>query len=244
MKNITTDTTVGEIVRAFPARSRVFENLGIDYCCGGKKPLAEVCQSRGLDPATVVAMLSALDGPPETAQADPDTITLSELCDHIEQVHHGYLRKELPRLDFMTQKVAAVHGDSEPRLLELRRVFETFNAKVASHTQEEDESVFPAIRKLETAGGDKSVASRLAGEFEKLEAEHEKTGAALGQFKALTDDYAPPEWACNTLRALYDGLAHLEKDMHQHVHEENNVLFPKALAMARAGAVAPAAVTA
>jgi regulator of cell morphogenesis and NO signaling len=243
MKNITADTTVGEIVRAFPARSRVFENLGIDYCCGGKNPLREVCQSRGLDPATVVAMLSALDTVPETSLADPDTITLSELCDHIERVHHGYLREELPRLDFMTNKVAAVHGDSEPRLVELRHEFETFNAKVTSHTRDEDENVFPAIRKLQTRGGDKSVASTLAENFEKLEAEHEKTGAALRQFKALTDDYMPPEWACNTLRALYDGLAHLEKDMHQHVHEENNVLFPKALAMARAGAE-PVAVTA
>lgn len=241
MKNITTDTTVGEIVRAFPARSRIFENLGIDYCCGGKKPLREVCQSRGLDPATVVAMLSALDSQADIT--DPDTITLSELCDHIERVHHGYLRKELPRLNLMTQKVAAVHGDSEPRLVEVRGVFETFNAKIASHTHEEEESVFPAIRKLEKAGGDKRVASRLAGDFEKLEAEHEKTGAALRQFKALTDHYTPPEWGCNTLRALYDGLARLEKDMHQHVHEENNVLFPKALAMARAGAVGPAAAT-
>jgi regulator of cell morphogenesis and NO signaling len=245
MKNITTDTTVGEIVRAFPARSRVFENLGIDYCCGGKKTLSEVCQKRGLDPATVVAMLAALDGAPEVGLADPDSLTLSELCDHIEQTHHGYLREELPRLDFMTHKVAAVHGDSEPRLLELRRVFETFNAKVVSHTEEENESVFPEIRALEAAGGEKSDRfSDLTGKFEKLEAEHEKTGAALAEFKALTDDYTPPEWACNTMRALYDALAHLEKDMHQHVHEENNVLFPKALTMARAGDVKPAVVTA
>ncbi|HEY2799712.1 MAG TPA: iron-sulfur cluster repair di-iron protein [Chthoniobacterales bacterium] len=245
MKNITVDTTVGEIVRALPARSRVFENLEIDYCCGGKKSLAEVCQKKGLDPATVVAMLTALDGASGITQADPDTLTLSELCDHIERVHHGYLREELPRLDFMTQKVAAVHGDSEPRLAELRNVFETFNAKVNAHTQEEDEKVFPAIRNLETVGSEKSgVASWLAGEFEKLEAEHEKTGAALTQFNALTDSYTPPDWACNTFRALYDALARLEKDMHQHVHEENNVLFPKARALARTGAVAAAAVPA
>jgi regulator of cell morphogenesis and NO signaling len=242
MKNITADTTVGEIVRAFPARSRVFENLGIDYCCGGKKPLREVCQRRGLDPATVVAMLSALDSVPETSLADPDTITLSELCDHIERVHHAYLREELPRLDFMTHKVAAVHGDSEPRLVEVRRVFENFNAKVTSHTRDEDENVFPAIRALEAAKGEKNDSvSNFAGEFEKLEAEHEKTGAALAQFKDLTDGYTPPEWACNTMRALYDGLARLEKDMHQHVHEENNVLFRKTLAMTRGEAMASAA---
>jgi regulator of cell morphogenesis and NO signaling len=243
MKNITADITVGEIVRAFPASSRLFENLGIDYCCGGKKTLRDVCQTRELDPAPVVAMLSALDSFPETSHPDPDTITLRELCDHIERIHHGYLREELPRLDFMTKKVAAVHGDSEPRLVELRRVFENFNAKVASHTRDEDEHVFPAIRKLEAAKGEKSDSfSDFPAEFEKLEAEHEKTGVALAQFKALTDGYTPPEWACNTLRALYDGLACLEKDMHQHVHEENNVLFPKTLALTRAEATASAVV--
>jgi regulator of cell morphogenesis and NO signaling len=241
MKNINADTTVGEIVRAFPARSRVFENLGIDYCCGGKKPLREVCRSCGLDPATVVAMLAALDNVPETSLADPDNITLSELCDHIERVHHGYLREELPRLDFMTHKVSAVHGDSEPRLVEIRRVFENFKAKITSHTQEEDENVFPAIRQLEKAGRDKSVAFGFTEELEKLEAEHEKTGAALREFKELTDNYTPPEWACNTFRALYDGLARLEKDMHQHVHKENNVLFPKTLAMTREVATTSAA---
>src|ERR1035441_883962 len=106
MKTMTSETTVGEIVRAVPARSRIFENLGIDYCCGGKKPLAEACRAKGLDPATVVAMLTALDGVPTTTTINSDAMSLSELCDHIEEFHHGYLREELPRLDFMTRKVA------------------------------------------------------------------------------------------------------------------------------------------
>ncbi len=88
MKNITPQTTVGEIVRAMPARSRIFENLGIDYCCGGKKPLAEVCQAKGLDPATVVALLAAMDESPASFQVNPDAMSLTELCDYIEQVHH------------------------------------------------------------------------------------------------------------------------------------------------------------
>lgn len=226
MKSITPQTTVGEIVRAMPARSRIFENLGIDYCCGGKKPLAEACQPKGLDPATVVALLTALDDTPNSIQANPDSMSLTELCDHIEQVHHGYLCEELPRLDFMTRKVAAVHGDHEPRLLEVRRVFETFQAEMVAHTEEEDEVVFPAIRKLESGNG-----AHLDAAFAKLESEHENAGAALARLKELTDNYTPPEWACNTFRALYDGLAQLEKHTHQHVHQENNVLFPKALAL-------------
>jgi len=232
MNNLTVETTVGDIVRALPARSRIFENLGIDYCCGGKKPLSEACQARGLDPATVVAMLTALDGAPESSLANPEAMTLSELCDHIEQAHHGYLREELPRLDFMTRKAAAVHGDHEPRLHEVRRVFEAFQAEINSHTKEEDEHIFPAIRRLESANGDKaSAAAALKTSFARLEVEHDSAGAALARFAELTDRHTPPDWACNTFRALYDGLAQLELNMHQHVHKENNVLFPRALAL-------------
>ncbi len=232
MKNITVETTVGELVRAVPARSRIFENLGIDYCCGGKKPLAEVCRTKGLDPATVVTMLDALDTVAEHAPVNPDAMTLSELCDHIERAHHDYLREELPRLDFMTRKVAAVHGDHEPRLHEVRRVFEGFQAEIASHTKEEEEQVFPAIRKMESANGDeKTAAASLQTAFAKLESEHENAGAALEQFAQLTDGHTPPDWACNTFRAMYDALAKLERNMHQHVHKENNVLFPRALAL-------------
>lgn len=233
MNTITLETTVGEIVRATPARSRVFENLGIDYCCGGKKPLAEVCRAKGLDPATVVAMLAALDGAPETSSANPDAMGLSELCDHIERVHHDYLREELPRLDFMTRKVAAVHGADETRLLEVRAIFEAFSEKMTSHTKEEEEFVFPKIRQLENARqGKTEVASGLKDILSRLESEHDGAGAALTRFRELTDNYTPPEWACNTFRALYDGLLQLEKNMHQHVHKENNVLFIKALAAA------------
>lgn len=231
-KIMNTETTVGEIVRAFPARARVFEQLGIDYCCGGKKPLAEVCRAKGLDAATVMAMLVALDARSNLQPANPDTMTLTELCDNIEKIHHGYLREELPRLDFMTRKVAAVHGDHEPRLLEVRRVFESFNSEIIPHIREEDDQIFPAIRHLESYPSDKEKAvATLRDSFKKLESEHESAGGTLGCFKELTDNYTPPEWACNTFRALYDGLAQLEKNMHQHVHKENNVLFPKALAV-------------
>ncbi len=230
---MTPETTVGELVRVKPARARIFENLGIDYCCGGKKPLAEVCRAKGLDSATVVAMLAALDGEPETSSANPDTMGLAELCDHIERAHHDYLREELPRLDFMTRKVAVVHGDHEARLHEVRRVFESFNAAMTAHTEEEESVVFPKIRQLELGNGNKAATlAELKATFAKLESEHDSAGAALEHFKQLTDDYTPPDWACNTFRAMYDTLAKLERNMHQHVHKENNVLFVKALAAA------------
>jgi regulator of cell morphogenesis and NO signaling len=228
MDKITPQTTVGEIVRAVPGRARIFEKLGIDYCCGGKKPLAEVCRAKRLDPDTVLAMLDALDNASETPSINPDAMGLAELCDHIERRHHDYLRQELPRLDFMTRKVAAVHGDHEPRLCEVRQIFELFQEKMTAHTTEEEAMVFPKIRQL--AGKNGPEAGELKEVLSKLESEHEGAGAALARFKDLTDDYTPPEWACNTFRALYDGLRQLERNTHEHVHTENNVLFVKALA--------------
>lgn len=233
MITITPETAVGELVRAIPARLRIFENLGIDYCCGGKKPLAEACRAKGLDPASVVAMLTALDGAPEASSGNPDAMGLAELCDHIERAHHDYLREELPRLDFMTRKVAAVHGDHEARLHEVRRVFESFKAAMAGHTDEEEAVVFPKIRHLEAMSGDKAAcAAELKAIIAKLESEHDSAGATLERLKELTDTYTPPDRACNTFRALYDGLAKLERNMHQHVHKENNVLFVRTLAAA------------
>jgi regulator of cell morphogenesis and NO signaling len=233
MITISTETTVGEIVRATPAHARVFERLGIDYCCGGKKSLANACRAKGLEPTTVVALLSALgcDGPANGA-VDVDALSLSELCDHIEKTHHGYLREELPRLDFMTRKVAAVHGDHEPRLRDVRQVFEAFSAAMLSHTREEEQEVFPLIRRLESSSDVSGQATDLKARLDKLEVEHDQAGAALERFRELTDNFVPPEWACNTFRALYDTLAKLESETHQHVHKENNVLFPKALAAA------------
>lgn len=114
----------------------------------------------------------------------------------------------------------------------MQHVFELLNEKVSAHTTEEDEQVFPAIRQLEAAGGDKAAAiSTLRTEFDKLEAEHENTRVALERLRELTDGYTTPEWGCNTFRALYDGLHQMEQDMHQHVHKENNVLFPRVLAL-------------
>lgn len=231
---ISPETTVGELVRAVPARAKIFDNLGIDYCCGGRRSLAEACQAKGLDAATVCSMLTALNGAHEASAVDANAMTLAVLCDHIEQVHHGFLRQEMPRWDLMTRKVAAVHGDHEPRLHEIRQVFELFHAEMMAHMKVEEEDVFPAIRRLEAdqAGKDETVAG-LKGTLTRLESEHDHAGAALAQFKKLTDHYMPPDWACNTFRALYEGLEQLEENMHQHVHKENNVLFPRVLGIAR-----------
>jgi regulator of cell morphogenesis and NO signaling len=225
----TIHTTVGELVRAAPIRARIFEKLGVDYCCGGKKPLSEVCQTKDLDAPTVLAMLRALDTAPDPALVDADAMKVDALCAHIAQVHHDYLRQEIPRLLFMTRKVAAVHGGDDPRLVEIRDVFAAFAAELTNHIIEEEKTVFPRIIAVMRDGGPEDRAS-LRKSIDELQHEHESAGSALLRFRELTDGYSPPEWACNTFRAMYDGLARLERDMHQHVHKENNVLFARALA--------------
>jgi len=229
MLTLDPQTTVGQLVREHPARSRVFEQHKIDYCCGGKVPLAEACEKRGVDAEQILAELRQTD---EAANplVDADAMGLTELADHIEQTHHAYLREELPRLDFMTRKVAAVHGDGEPRLHEIREVFVAFKEELTSHMMKEEQVLFPMIRRIERADGPVEFhCGSLANPIRMMEHEHDQAGDALAKFRDLTDDFTPPDWACNTFRAMYAAFADLEPNMHQHVHKENNVLFPKAL---------------
>ncbi|MCC6487655.1 MAG: iron-sulfur cluster repair di-iron protein [Candidatus Hydrogenedentes bacterium] len=230
MTTISPEVTIGELVAERPSRSRIFEQLGIDYCCGGKKPLSEACAKKGLDPAMILERLE------REAEALPDTgptpaeMTLSELAVHIESTHHLYLRNELPRLSKMAQRVAKVHGDKDQRLLLLSATFGVLAHELESHLAKEEHVLFPAIRALEAA--DKMLAlpfGSVSNPIHCMEEEHDSAGAALERLRTLTDDYTPPEWACNTYRALLDGLRELELNMHQHVHKENNVLFPRAI---------------
>ncbi len=228
---ITPEATVGQLVTERPARSRVFEALAIDYCCGGKLPLAAACEKRGLDTRTVIGLLEEADIKSESiGVVDASAMTLKELADHIVQAHHDFLREELPRLDAITEKVFRVHGEHEPRLKNVREAFVELKDEMLSHMAKEEHVLFPMIRKMEETGAAQSCCGgTLAKPIEQMEAEHTHSGDALETMRRATDGYLPPTWACNTYRAMLDGLARLERDMHQHVHKENNVLFPRAL---------------
>jgi len=226
-----TQTTVGDLVRLRPSFSRELEHLKIDYCCGGKVSLAQACEKRGLDANAVLATFENT-GTAEATHDAPDAMDLGTLADHIERTHHAYLREELPRLDALTRKVSAVHGHSEPRLNEVHDCFVACREELEAHMLKEEEGLFPMIRALEGSNGAPCVSpNTLASEIETLEQEHDDAGGALTRIRELTDDYTPPDWACNTYRAMLDGLETLERDMHVHVHKENSILFPKALAL-------------
>lgn len=233
LPRIAPESTLGDIVRARPATARVFEKLGLDYCCGGKRTLAAACAQRQLETATVATLLETLDGAPAPDLVAVDTMPLGALCDHIVSAHHDHLRTELPRLDRMTARVAEVHGAEEPRLIAIRKTFETFSSELASHMHDEEMRVFPRIRSLAAATASDDIRhdrETLRAAIDELETEHTHAGAALEAFRILSDGFTPPDWACNTYRALFHALGELERDMHQHVHKENNVLFPRALA--------------
>lgn len=221
--------TVGQLVVERPSRARVFEKFGIDYCCGGKKPLEQACRDRQVDVQVVLDELRRNDER-RAAERDWAALGLTRLADHIEQAHHGYLRHELPRLDFLTHKVATVHGERHPELVRLRGVFTRFKAELLNHMQKEELVVFPLCRRLESGSVDGPLAGPgLQRPIDVLTHEHDDAGAALAEMRRLTNGFAPPADACNTYRALFDSLRELEADMHQHVHLENNVLFPAAL---------------
>jgi regulator of cell morphogenesis and NO signaling len=224
------DHTVGAIVRDHPALSRLFEQAKVDYCCGGQKTLAEACRLRGIDPQGFLAQLEDYAIAETTPEVNLAELSLTELADHIERIHHAYLHEELPRLEKMVTKVAAVHGEKEPRLAQIRDIFLALSAELNAHLMKEEQVLFPIIRQLEASDTRPSFhCGTVVNPITRMCVEHDGAGVALAQLRQLTDDFTPPEWACNTYRALFAALLTFEQDMHQHIHKENNVLFPQAI---------------
>ncbi len=226
------ETTIGALVAARPLLARFFDRLGIDYCCGGKQTLAAACQRRGLDVQTTLALLdsaaAALTAGP--AEVDAAALGLGQLADHIETTHHAYLKAELPRLVEMADRVAAKHGWRDSRLPEVAAAVNTLAAEMTDHMRKEEKILFPLVRAIEAGAADRFPGGSLANPIRQMEAEHESAGNLTAKLRVLTDGFTPNAEACNTHRALLGGLEEFEADLHRHVHKENNVLFPRALA--------------
>ncbi len=235
MSELGLTNTVGQWVAARPSRSRVFERHGIDYCCGGNKSLESACAAKGIDPRGILAELEADAADAAENAADWNAEPIGALIDHILEAHHARLREELPRLGAMAQKVAKVHGEHHPEMVEVAGVFEQLDGELMQHMFKEERILFPAIRALETGSGERFPGS-ITGPMGVMEHEHDVAGQLLERMSSLTGTYTPPADACNTFRALLSGLRELEVDLHEHIHEENNVLFPRALALERARA--------
>jgi regulator of cell morphogenesis and NO signaling len=222
--------TVGEIVAESPSLARVFQSFGIEFCCQGGRTLREACDLKKITPAAVIDQLEAGMRDSEPPIANPALLPPVELVEHIVSTHHAYLKSELPRIHAMTQRVAHVHGGHTPSLREVHEIFTEMAAELESHLVKEETILFAAIVAMQTEG---AAAIPLDGPIARMLQEHDAAGAALSKLRELTNGFSPPPEACNTYRALFSGLLELEDDLHRHIHLENSVLFPKALAMAQ-----------
>lgn len=230
MTQVNLNSSIGTWVAVHPQTSRIFEALQIEYCCGGGKSLEQACWDRGLDPQQVMQQLEQAITEDEESTENWLDASLTELCDHIEQTHHAYLKEELPRLTEMIAKVVAAHGENQPELPTVQEVFASLRAELEPHMLKEEQVLFPAIRQLEQSASDPSFPfGTVANPIRMMEQEHDDAGYALSRLHALTREYQVPEGACNTYRAMLAGLRHLERDMHRHVHKENSILFPRAI---------------
>lgn len=215
--------TVVELVRLDYRTAEVFRRNGIDFCCGGKKPILDAIASKNIDTDTVLTALAKLGDAPSS---DPDVTNwpLSLLVRYIESIHHSYVISTLPSLLFYSDRVANAHGRSDARLLEVNRLCLALNEAMTEHMRAEEEVVFPMILESISKGNMSTTDMDL---ILKMEAEHDDVGSIMATLRSLTDDYTPPAEACNSYRVLFATLAHFEKDLHRHVFLENHVLFPK-----------------
>lgn len=231
--DITPQTPISTIVTEVPAAIAVLQKYGVAFCCTGATPLSAACAHHDIDAARVIADIETARAPRVT-QATPDQ-TMRDVIAHIQQRYHQPLRDELPRLSLMLAKVVQRHGERMPDvLLPLQSTFEQFHDELLEHMAKEDQGIFPAISALESgASGSPAVSQWLKDPLEMLVADHAGAETALARMRQLTDSYTPPADACPTFRGLYYGLAELERDMQIHIHLENEILFPRALARAR-----------
>ena len=230
--HFTEETTVGEIVAGDFRTAAVFEEFGIDFCCGGRRTLAQACRARDTDPEAVIAALERSCSIADSA-ARFDEWSLETLIGYIVGNHHAFVRRALPSLIAHTRKLARVHGDRHPELHEVAHLTQQIADDMLSHMAREEHVLFPYITAAaEAVERGAPIPPAPFGSIENplriMEDEHETAGAATAAIRALTGNYVPPEDGCTTYRVGLQELEAFERDLHAHVHLENNILFPKA----------------
>jgi len=237
--NLSATRTVRELAIEIPNATRTFEKLGIDYCCGGGKSLSDACMHAHLPVGDVLRALEQGGSfTPATDGSLPDFTNgaLGSLIEHIVTTHHVYVKQEIPRLQQLLHKVVSVHGKNHPELCKIQQTFQPMAAELTSHMMKEEHILFPHIVALENAvnsGRPKPVPvfGTVSNPVHMMELEHDSAGTALKEIKTFSSNYEPPEGACFSYRTLYTALKDFESDLHQHIHLENNILFPRAIAM-------------
>lgn len=230
----TSQTTVRDIALEQPASIRVFEKFGIDYCCGGRKPLAEACEEHSIELGAVLKAIEEATAGASEHERNWAAEPLETISSHIVATHHAYIRAELPRLEMLAQKVVSRHGNTQPELEQIQKLIQSLGPDLLQHLAKEEMVLFPYITNLErnlATCGPRPLGcfGAVRNPIRMMIAEHDAAGEAMAQIRLLSEGFTPPEWACPTYRGFYQALAEFEKDLHQHVHLENNILFPRAI---------------
>lgn len=228
---------VGEVVAEDYRLAAVFKRFGIDFCCGGGRTVQAACDKKGVTYEELEQALLFAKPPRDGAHLpDPRGWDLGFLADFIVNVHHRYVRESLPVLLQFATKVARVHGDDQPELVEIAILVEELAEELEGHLAKEERVLFPFIKEL-VAAQDRSVPPEPAPfgtvrvPIRAMEHEHDHAGTLMRRIRELSNDFTPPEGACATYRGLFAKLEEFEEDLHRHVHLENNVLFPRASAL-------------
>ena len=235
--SISTTETVGQIAAEAPATTREFEKLGIDYCCGGSRTLAQACAEAKISVDEVLARLAksaSMVFPP--GEQNWNSQALADLIHHIESTHHVFVRSECARIKALAAKVASVHGKNHPELLAVQEQFSALAEELGVHLMKEEQVLFPYVQRMEESAlaGEPvppAMFGTVANPIRMMMQEHDGAGDILRSLRSITNEYKVPGDACISYRTLFDALKGFETDLHQHIHLENNVLFPRAAAM-------------
>ena len=233
-----TTKTVREIAIEMPGATRVFEKMGIDYCCGGAKPLAEACQNVGIAVEEVVRSLEQVEtlGQASAESKDWQAESLASLITLIYNKHHVFTREELRRLKPLLAKVCSVYSETRPELLQIQALFEELTRELLPHMMKEENILFPYVTEMERAISAAlpvpvTMFGTVRNPIQRLMTEHDGAGDLLRRIRKLSNNFNPPADACVSYQTLYQALEELEQDLHRHIHLENNILFPQAIEM-------------
>jgi regulator of cell morphogenesis and NO signaling len=230
--------TVRELTLEIPGATRIFEEVGIDYCCGGWKSFQDACEAARVSTDEVIKSLEQAReaNSPGEDSTDWQTQPLTRLTSYIVGKHHVFTRDELARLDALLSKVCSVHGQNHPELFRIQTLFQDLNRDLLAHMQKEETVLFPYIEQMQAAATERRrepvpFFGTVQTPIRVMMMEHETDGDILARIRQITRGFAVPEDACTNYEALYKALESLEHDLHQHIHLENNILLPRALEM-------------
>ncbi len=228
--------TIGELVANDFRKAEVFRKFGLDFCCGGKKSVKDACNEKGVDVALVQKSLDEIDSKIAENNLDYKSWDLGFLADYVLNTHHKYVEESLPMLYHLTEKVASRHGDSHPELIEIAKLFNIVADELTDHMVKEENILFPYIKELTEAKKNKTKMDSspfwsIENPIRMMENDHTHVGNVSEKMNMLSNGYTPPAHACASYTVLFHKLNEFEKDLHQHIHLENNILFPGAIAL-------------